>query len=108
MTKSGFVIMNAACACPPFSEEMTYYVETDGLGFGMASAARYRDAMATAGFTDIQMTDRNAWYRPLVEKEALGVLALLQALMVNPVRLPKLDALLFRLGKVKILWSRFK
>ncbi len=53
----------------PFSEEMAYYVKTDGLGFNMASPARYRDAMAAAGFEDIRLTDRNAWYRQLVEKE---------------------------------------
>ncbi len=53
----------------PFSEEMAYYVEEEGLGFGMASPDRYRGAMAAAGFSDIKMTDRNAWYRPLVHKE---------------------------------------
>lgn len=30
---------------------------------GMATATRYRAAMQAAGFTDIRMADRNAWYR---------------------------------------------
>ncbi len=53
----------------PFSEEMAYYVEIEGLGFGMASPVRYRNAMAAAGFADIEMTDRNAWYKPLARQE---------------------------------------
>ncbi len=53
----------------PFSAELKNYIELEDLGFGMASPARYRKAMAEAGFHDIQMTDRNAWYKPLVSKE---------------------------------------
>ena len=53
----------------PFSAAMAYYLEAEGLGFGMASPARYRAAMAEAGFRDIGMTDRNAWYRPIAHRE---------------------------------------
>lgn len=53
----------------PFSAQLTKYIELENLGFGMASPARYRQAMAEAGFNDIQMTDRNNWYKPLVKKE---------------------------------------
>jgi phosphoethanolamine N-methyltransferase len=53
----------------PFSPEMAYYLEAEGLGFGMASPARYRAAMEGAGFQDIRMTDRNDWYRPLARRE---------------------------------------
>ena len=53
----------------PFSEEMAYYVEADGLGFGMASPDRYRGALESAGFQNVALKDRNAWYRPLVAKE---------------------------------------
>jgi phosphoethanolamine N-methyltransferase len=53
----------------PFSPEMAYYIETEGLGFGMASPARYRAAMERAGFRDIRITDRNAWYKPLARRE---------------------------------------
>lgn len=58
-----------SAAYPPFSAEMTYYLEQEGLGFGMAPPARYRSAMAEAGFRDIRMTDRNDWYRPLAHRE---------------------------------------
>jgi phosphoethanolamine N-methyltransferase len=53
----------------PFSPDMAYYIETEGLGFGMASPARYRAAMAAAGFADIALTDRNEWYRRLARRE---------------------------------------
>jgi len=53
----------------PFSAAMAYYLQAEGLGFGMASPTRYRTALAQAGFRDIRMIDRNAWYRPLAHRE---------------------------------------
>jgi ubiquinone/menaquinone biosynthesis C-methylase UbiE len=53
----------------PFSAAMAYYLQAEGLGFGMASPARYRTAMAEAGFRDIRVTDRNAWYAPIAHRE---------------------------------------
>lgn len=47
----------------PVSPAMAYYLEQEGLGFGMASAARYRAALERAGFTDIRIVDRNDWYQ---------------------------------------------
>lgn len=53
----------------PFSAAMAYYLQQEGLGFGMASPTRYRTALAESGFRDIRITDRNAWYRPLAHRE---------------------------------------
>lgn len=53
----------------PFSAAMAYYLQAEGLGFGMASPTRYRTALAQAGFRDIRVIDRNAWYRPLAHRE---------------------------------------
>ena len=53
----------------PMSEELQYYVETEDLGFGMASPQRYQDAMQAAGFSDIAITNRNEWYRTLAKQE---------------------------------------
>ena len=44
------------------SAEMKAYIASEGLDFGMASPARYRDAMQQAGFANIETTSRNAWY----------------------------------------------
>jgi phosphoethanolamine N-methyltransferase len=42
---------------------MQDYLAAEGLSFGMASAQRYRSAMAQAGFVELQTTSRNVWYR---------------------------------------------
>ena len=56
------------------SAEMQAYLVAEGLDFGLASAARYRQAMQQAGFGDIDIVDRNDWYRQQarVEREQLG------------------------------------
>jgi phosphoethanolamine N-methyltransferase len=51
------------------SPEMAAYIAAEGLNFGMASQSRYRDAMARAGFTDIKIKSRNAWYRSAAREE---------------------------------------
>ena len=51
------------------SPEMAAYIEAEGLDFGMASPARYADALRSAGFTDITVTSRNAWYREAAQQE---------------------------------------
>jgi phosphoethanolamine N-methyltransferase len=49
--------------------EMAAYIAAEGLDFGMASPARYRAAMEEAGFTDIEITSRNGWYREVARAE---------------------------------------
>ena len=51
------------------SPEMTAYIAAEGLDFGMASPRNYRDAMEAAGFADIAITSRNAWYRDTARSE---------------------------------------
>lgn len=53
----------------PPSPAMAAYIAAEGLDFGMASPGRYREAMAAAGFTDITVTSRNAWYREAARAE---------------------------------------
>ncbi|MBS0387884.1 MAG: methyltransferase domain-containing protein [Proteobacteria bacterium] len=45
------------------SPAMAEYIAAEGLDFGMASPRRYEDAMRSAGFVDVSVTSRNAWYR---------------------------------------------
>jgi SAM-dependent methyltransferase len=51
------------------SPEMAAYIAAEGLDFGMASPARYRDALAAAGFTDVEIVSRNPWYREVARAE---------------------------------------
>ncbi len=51
------------------SAAMQAYLVAEGLDFGLASAAAYRDALAAAGFADIEIVDRNDWYRTVARAE---------------------------------------
>ncbi len=51
------------------SPAMAEYIAAEGLGFEMASPARYRDAMEKAGLVDIRIASRNAWYRSQAREE---------------------------------------
>lgn len=51
------------------SPMMKDYIASEGLDFGMASPARYREALVEAGFTNIAITSRNAWYRERARQE---------------------------------------
>jgi phosphoethanolamine N-methyltransferase len=52
---------------------MADYIAREALGFGMASPRRYRAALEGAGFVEVSLRDRNAWYREIARKE-LGLL----------------------------------
>lgn len=51
------------------SPAMAAYIAAEGLDFGMASPARYGDAMRKAGFEQIAIVSRNAWYREVAKAE---------------------------------------
>ena len=51
------------------SAAMLAYIQAEGLDFGMASPARYLEAMRAAGFVDGSATSRNAWYRETAKEE---------------------------------------
>ena len=48
---------------------MKAYVAAEGLDFGMASPTRYVEAMAKAGFVNVETISRNAWYRERAKNE---------------------------------------
>lgn len=51
------------------SPAMAAYIAAEALDFGMASPARYRRALAAAGFVDVELRNRNAWYRDVARDE---------------------------------------
>ncbi len=51
------------------SPEMKAYIISEGLDFGLASANTYRLALRSAGFVDIEIVDRNDWYRDEARRE---------------------------------------
>jgi SAM-dependent methyltransferase len=51
------------------SAAMADYIAAEALDFGMASPQRYRQALAAAGFVDVELRNRNAWYRDVARSE---------------------------------------
>lgn len=51
------------------SPEMLAYIAAEALDFGMASPERYRAALAGAGFVDVELRNRNEWYREVARDE---------------------------------------
>ncbi len=51
------------------SPEMKHYIDLEGLSFGMASPDRYRRALEAAGFTDVDLRNRNPWYVDVARSE---------------------------------------
>ena len=51
------------------SPEMAAYLAAEDIGFGMASPSRYRSALADAGFSEIELKNRNRWYLELARDE---------------------------------------
>ena len=51
------------------SPEMAAYIAAEALDFGMASPDRYLTALESAGFVDIELVNRNEWYREVARQE---------------------------------------
>ena len=51
------------------SPAMQRYVAAEGLDFGMASPAAYERALTAAGFVDVRLVSRSAWYVGVAEHE---------------------------------------
>ena len=51
------------------SPAMAAYIAAEALEFGMASPARYRRALEDAGFVDVELRNRNEWYREVARHE---------------------------------------
>lgn len=51
------------------SPALQRYVDLEGLGFAMASPARYARALTEAGFTGVETRDRTRWYLGLAGDE---------------------------------------
>jgi phosphoethanolamine N-methyltransferase len=52
-----------------YSPQMLEYFRLEGIAYNMADSTETRAALAAAGFTDIEVRDRNAWYLELARRE---------------------------------------
>jgi SAM-dependent methyltransferase len=67
----------------PISLQLQHYIDLEGLGFGMGSARDYAQALAGAGFQDIALVDRTAWYRDVAHAEHAALSGPLYATLVE-------------------------
>jgi ubiquinone/menaquinone biosynthesis C-methylase UbiE len=52
-----------------YSAEMMEFFRLEGIAYNMASLAESAAALRTAGFREVQIRDRHAWYVPLAQRE---------------------------------------
>jgi phosphoethanolamine N-methyltransferase len=57
----------------PLSDQLRDYIAAEGLDMHMCSLQRYQKALTAAGFDDISLKDRNAWYLDLARQELAGM-----------------------------------
>ena len=53
----------------PYSAEMLEFFRLEGIAYNMANIAESTAALARAGFVEIELRDRNDWYRDLARRE---------------------------------------
>jgi phosphoethanolamine N-methyltransferase len=73
------------------SPEMAAYIAAEALDFGMASPVRYRRALAAAGFVDVELRNRNRWYREIARTELERLRSTDRERFVSAVGIDELD-----------------
>jgi phosphoethanolamine N-methyltransferase len=53
----------------PYSPEMMEFFRLEGIAYNMASLEESAAALHAAGFRDVEIRDRHAWYLPLAQRE---------------------------------------
>jgi len=66
-----------------YSPEMMEFFRLEGIAYNMASLEESAAALRAAGFRDIQIRDRHAWYLPLAQRELNSMEGALGPLIVS-------------------------
>lgn len=69
----------------PPSKQMQEYIAAEGLDMYMCSLKRYEQALKKAGFFDIAIKDRNAWYLGKAKKELATIEGSLNKQVINAI-----------------------
>jgi ubiquinone/menaquinone biosynthesis C-methylase UbiE len=56
-----------------YSAEMLEYFRLEGLAYNMSTLAETGRMLSSAGFVDVELRDRNEWYRDLAERESAAM-----------------------------------
>ena len=66
-----------------YSPEMLEFFRLEGIAYNMTSLAESAAALSAAGFRDVQIRDRHAWYLPLAQRELKSMEGALGLLIVS-------------------------
>ena len=66
-----------------YSEAMLEYFRLEGLTYNLASAEDSASTLRNAGFVDIEVRDRSAWYTALAERELASLAGEWQPLLIE-------------------------
>lgn len=66
-----------------YSPEMLEYFRLEGIAYNMATLAESAAALSAAGFVDVEIRDRNAWYLELAQRESAAMSGPLQPTIVE-------------------------
>lgn len=67
----------------PYSAEMMEFFRLEGIAYNMATLEESAAALCGAGFVDVEVHDRNAWYLGLAERELASLAGPMHALIVG-------------------------
>lgn len=74
-----------------YSAEMMEFFRLEGIAYNMASLEESAAALRAAGFTDVEVRDRNAWYLALAERELQSLSGPMRALIVERIGAEKAE-----------------
>ncbi|MBS0393090.1 MAG: methyltransferase domain-containing protein [Proteobacteria bacterium] len=66
-----------------YSPEMLEFFRLEGIAYNMATLEESAAALQAAGFVDVEVRDRNAWYLGLAERELAALEGPMRALIVE-------------------------
>jgi ubiquinone/menaquinone biosynthesis C-methylase UbiE len=66
-----------------YSEEMMEFFRLEGIAYNMATLAESAQALRQAGFGDVEIRDRQAWYLELAQRELAAMEGSLHAVIVG-------------------------
>ncbi len=66
-----------------YSDDMRYWFKLEGLTYAMETPERHAEILAVAGFSDIEINDRSAWYRRRVRAEYEQIISQLYPTMLS-------------------------
>jgi len=69
----------------PLSPQMLEFIRLEGITYNLATFDETRAALASAGFADIELRDRNAWYLELARRECRAIAGEWKALIESKI-----------------------